>query len=230
MLFSLFLKGLQLLLNNPPNDLLEDRRGAVRTKRALKIPNNTLLDDLPHHVDLDINLLADLLRARHDFLLRVRNQHDLEPALGIIDLRDRQARPVERHIALLDHIPQHGLLPRRQAEGQRIPIGRFRRDGRDGVDVALHEMAAHARGRLHGALKVHLAAFLERAEVRAPQRLRRDPHFEPGGRAPFVLGDRQAGPVHADRVAQCDPAFHDRRAVADRERCPVPAGHGRVQR
>lgn len=199
------LKGLQLLVDEPTHDLLENSRHAILAHRALEIPDDTLLDDFPHDINLDIDLIPHLLPRRHHPLLRIRNQHDLEPALGIIDLCDRQRSPVERHIALFHHVAQHAFVARLQTERDGVAVGRHGRDRRHRVDVALHEMPAHARRRTHRPLQVDAAPLRQRAQVRPPQRLGRHADFEKRllllSRV-VELGHRQARPVDRDRVAQ----------------------------
>ena len=165
---ELTLQSLQLLLDEPPDNLLQDGRDAILSHRTLEIPDHTLLNNLPDDVNLNINLVALLLRGSHDALLGIRNQHDLEPALVIIHGRDRQTGAVERNIPFLDDIPKHAPLARRKPERQRIAVGGDAQHARHRVDVALHEVAAHARRRADGPLQVHFAARRQRAQVRPP--------------------------------------------------------------
>ena len=60
-------------------------------------------------------------------------------------------------------------------------------------------MSSHTRVCAHRPLEVHAAAFLQAAQVGAPQRLRRDADFE---LILGELGDGQAGAVDADAVAK----------------------------
>jgi hypothetical protein len=171
-------KSLQPVIDKLRNHLLQD--GKLALAAVLEVACDALLDILAHLVDLHIDIIAGLLACSDNLLLRVRNEHDLpEPVRAIRDLCHRETRAVYCHVALLDDVAQHGGVARLEAEGFGVAVGRDGLDGRDGVDMALHEVAAHARVGAHGALKVDLGALLQRAQVCAAQRLGRAADLEP---------------------------------------------------
>jgi hypothetical protein len=137
-------KSLQSLVYQLRNHLLQYREFAIR--RPFKVSSYALLDVLADLVHLDVNVLARLLACRDHFLLCVGNQHDLPPTLrAVFHLCDCQAGSVYCNVALLDDISQHRGIAWLEAEGKRVAVGRYGLDGGNGIDVSLHEMAAHAR-------------------------------------------------------------------------------------
>lgn len=201
-----------LLSHDLFDQLLQDRR--LTFLRIFKIAPDTLLDVFTHHVDLQVHILPFLLPRCDHLFLGIGNKHNLEPALAIIHFGDGQAGPIQRHITLLDNIPQHRPVPRLQPKDETISIRRDTRDYRNGVDVSLHEMATHPRRRRHRPLEVDLGSFLQRAKIRPSQGLGRNADSE-GGRVEFR--DRETGAIDADAVAQ-GGVRQDLTAVADGER------------
>lgn len=62
----------------------------------------------PHHIHLDVHLLARPLLRERDLLLRVLDQHHAERALRVVDGRQRERRAVERDVALRDQVLRDG--------------------------------------------------------------------------------------------------------------------------
>lgn len=167
-----------------------------------QVASHRLLGVLGEHVDLDVDALAGLLLRDHHLLLRVRDEHDLEPALRVVDLGDRQAGAVERDVALEDDILQDVERLGREPERQGVAVLAHVDDLGRRVDVALDEVAAHARVSSDRALQIHIGFLLQLAQVRQPQRLGRDPDTEAGHRILHIyVGGRQAHAVDRDAVA-----------------------------
>jgi hypothetical protein len=185
------------LVHQPLHHLLQ--HSASTSTASLKVRSDTLLHILANHVHLDIDILALPLVAHDYLLLRVRDKHNLPPALVVVDRRDGQRRTIERDIALLHDVPQHKLVPGLQAESDGIAVLPRLGDLGNRVDMTLHKVSSHACVCSHSTLKVDSAALFQTAQVGAPQRLGRDADFE----LVFAeLGHSQAGAIHADAVAK----------------------------
>lgn len=194
---TLFRGTLQSLIYQPAHHLLEHCASA--STATFKVRSNALLHVLAHHVDLDVHILSLSLLTHNDLLLRVGNEHHLQPALVIVDGRDGERCSVQRHKSLLDNVPQNRLVPRLQTKRNGIAILPGLCNLRDGVDMSLHEMASHSRVRTHGSLEVHTTAFFQTAQVGPSQRLRCNADFE---LVLAELSDCEAGAIDADAVAK----------------------------
>lgn len=128
----------QLPIHNPLHQALQHTAAAVAVLAievrlhlflAITISNvsssrtaSTNLNILPRHIDLDIDFLAGLFRRSHNLPLCIRDQHDREPVLS--DRHDRQARAIDRDVPFLNDVCQHCGVGRREAERERVSVGR----------------------------------------------------------------------------------------------------------
>ena len=243
--FSIIISPLELLIHKTGHHLLQNTE--ITTSSTSKVALNALLNILAHDINLNINLLPSLLRRRDNLLLRIRNKHHLPvPILPIHHLGHSQTRPIQRDIALLDDIPQHALVARLQTEDQGVAVRRDGEDGGDGVDVALDEVAAHARVGFHGALEIHLGVFLEGSEIRTAEGFRGDADFEVGfvegsnceACSFFIVNSLFLFPflalcgisltIDTDAVAQMS-VCEDLLAMRDGQRCATPAAQRGVE-
>lgn len=174
-------------------------------------PGHGLLGVLGEDVDLDVDAVADLLLRDDDLLLRVRDEHDLPPALGVVDPGDGQARAVDGDEPLEHDVAQDVRGPRPEPHRHRLPILRDPHDLRRRVHVPLHEVAPHPRVGPHRPLDVHLRPLRQVPQVREPQRLGRHAYREARrcGRVGRGRGGSredvrrcEAHPVHGDAVAE----------------------------
>mmetsp|Transcript_20139 Transcript_20139/g.59824 ORF Transcript_20139/g.59824 Transcript_20139/m.59824 type:complete len:377 (+) Transcript_20139:116-1246(+) len=157
-----------------------------------------LFDVLGDDVDLQVDRRAHLLVGDDNLLLRVRDQHEVEPALSVIDVANRERRAIDRDEALGDNIRQQ---PRRRLDldVKRIAVRPQLLDRSDVVDVPLDKVARVTAVGGERALEVDGVAWLERFQVGPPDRLRRQPDRE--ARA-VELGDGEADAVHRDAAAE----------------------------
>jgi hypothetical protein len=184
---SLLSQSLEPLVHQLGHHLLQD--GKLAICRPLKVSSHALLDVLANLVHLDVDIVARLLACSDDLFLSVRNQHHLPPPLWpILHLGNRKAGSINRDVALLDNVAQHGGVAGLEAEGEGVAVGRHRQDGRNGIDVALDKVAAHARVCRDGALEVDLGALLQRPQVGPAERLGSYTNLE---RRLVKLGDGQ---------------------------------------
>jgi hypothetical protein len=182
---------------------------------TLKIAGHALLGVLGQDVNLDVDAVTLLLLGQDNLLLGVRDQHDLPPTLGIVHGRDGQARPVEGDEAFVDDVAQHVLVLGTEPQRHGVTIRGPACDGRHAVDVALDEVAAHARVSAHSALEVHPGALRQLAQVCQAQRLRGDADNE-RRRGRRDRGRGQAHAVDGDAVAE-DGTGQQRRGRRQRD-------------
>lgn len=185
---------------------------------SLEVASHALFGVLCQDVDLDVDAVALLLLGQDDLLLGVGDEHDLPPALDVVDGGDGQAGAVEGDEALVDDVAQDVAALGLEAQGDGVAVGGAADDGGDAVDVALDKVAAHAGVGADGALEVDARAGVQVAQVRQAQRLGRDAHGEVRG---LRLGGqrrrRQAHAVDGDAVAQ-DGVGQQRRRRRQRDR------------
>lgn len=178
--------------------------GLERTLIALKISGHALLGILCHHVNLYVDAIAFLLLGQDDFFLGVRDEHNLPPALGIVDGGNGQTGAVKGNEALVHNVAQNLAVLGLKAQSYGVAVGGAADNGGDAVDVALDKVAAHAGVGADGALEVDARAGAEVAEVGQAQGLGGDADGEAGARV--GLGGegrgRQAHAVDGDAVAQ----------------------------
>ena len=149
-----------------------------RSKRAVfgttKCREHTLFDIFANHVNLDIDTVSNLLIAKLDLALCMRDQHDAKRAIFVIDTGDGQAGAVEGDKALGNNIRhnrdirglvrvqcgEHGVRGRcgrrhfeEDTEGITIWFPRGDCDGT--VDVSLDEVASKTRVRCKGTFQGH---------------------------------------------------------------------------
>mmetsp|Transcript_6068 Transcript_6068/g.10035 ORF Transcript_6068/g.10035 Transcript_6068/m.10035 type:complete len:295 (+) Transcript_6068:159-1043(+) len=157
-----------------------------------------LLDVLGDDVDLEVDEAADGLGGDDDLLLRVRHEHEVEPAFLGVHLAHGEARAVHGDEPLRHDVREQ---PRRRAhlDPQRVALRTQLLDDADVVDVPLHEVAAVAPVGRERALQVDRVARRQRAHVRALHRLWRQAHLE---RPLIELGHREAHAVHGDAAAE----------------------------
>ena len=206
------------ILHHPLDNGLEGGLAAglmVSPNLGAYVALHALFGVLGQHVDLDVDRVPGLLARHHDLLLRVGNEHDLEPAGGVVHLGDGQARAVDGHVALEDYVAQHVHGRRAEAECLGVAVLRHRLDGGRRVDVALHKVAAHAGVGPHGALEVHARPLGQGAQIRQAERLGRDADGEArlgaiAGGCRGEGGRGQADAVDGDAVAQLRVGKQDR--------------------
>lgn len=191
------------ILHHALNNRLDENLAAL----SAEVPSHALLGVLGQDVDLDINTIAHLLLSQDDLLLRIRDEHDLPPALDVVDLGDGQAGAVEGDEALVHDVAQDVgalLLARLEPQRHGVAVGRDPDDLGRRVDVALHEVAPHARVGADGPLQVHAGSLGQSPQVREAQRLGRDAHFEAGLRRvwPRERRRRQTYAVDGDAVPE----------------------------
>jgi hypothetical protein len=142
----------ETLLNHPVDHLLEHRWRAIFG--ALEIRVHALLDQLSYQIDFNIHIVAGLLLHHDNLLLRIGNQHDLEPAFRIINVCHRKARAVDRNKAFLYDVAQdvRSISRRSWVEPERegISVWCYRYNAGDSVDVALYNVASHSCIGTHG--------------------------------------------------------------------------------
>src|SRR5579883_1239791 len=161
-------------------------------------------DVLGDHVDLDVDPVAHPLEAEGGQVRRVGNQGDAEAA-GVA-VHHGQAHAVERHEAL-GHDVAHDLRPGFEAHGALDALRLDLHDRGRAVDVALDQVAAHASLQRHRALQAYPVAGLERAQVGARQRLRREVHLQ----ARLVHGHcREAHAVRRHALVHTQALAHHR--------------------
>ncbi|CAL9152114.1 unnamed protein product [Musa hybrid cultivar] len=165
-----------------------------------------LLDVLAEYIYLQVHLIPDLLQRDHHLLLCVGHQHEVEAPLLLVHLHHRQARPVHRNEPLGHDVAQQ-LRRGPHFHPQRVPLGHEGRDLAGAVDVALHDVAAHPRYRLQGALEVDGGPKADLTEGGPAEGLRREADGEGGG-AGVEVGHGEAGAVDGDAVTELD-AFED---------------------
>lgn len=114
------------LRNQILHHALQNRLNQHLALRA-QIPRHRLLRVLREHINLEINALPHLLARQHHFLLGVHDEHDLEPALGVVDGGDGEAGAIERDVPLVHDVAQDVEGARREAERQRVAVGEIGR-------------------------------------------------------------------------------------------------------
>lgn len=165
---ALLPQSLQPFIDELRDHLLQ--YGEVALRIVCEVSSHALLHVLANLVDLNVDLVAGLLARSDDLLLGVCNQHDFPPTLGtVLHFCNRQTRSIYCDIALFDDVAQHSRVSRLEAEREGVAVGRDGLDRRNGVDMALNKMAAHAGVCRDCALKVDLGALLQRAQVGATE-------------------------------------------------------------
>lgn len=166
---------------------------------SFEVRSNALLYVLANHVNLHVDIITLPLVAHDDFLLCVSDEHHLPPSFVIVDSRNSERCAIQSHISFLHNVSQHKLVPRLEAECDRIAVLSRLRDFSNRVHMSLYEVAAHARVRPHSSLKVDSAVLLQAAQVRPTESLRRNADLE------LVFAElchRKAGAINTDAVAE----------------------------
>lgn len=118
---------------------------------------------LAHHVDLDIDLIAQGLGGHDHAGLGISDHHDREGALDVVDVNDGQGGTVQADEALGDNVVHQVLVLLRDLEdkGDGVAVVSAGQDLDGRVDVALDHVAAEAGVGVHGALEIDGIADLQ---------------------------------------------------------------------
>mmetsp|Transcript_34098 Transcript_34098/g.80490 ORF Transcript_34098/g.80490 Transcript_34098/m.80490 type:complete len:261 (+) Transcript_34098:45-827(+) len=163
-----------------------------------------LLHVLGRHVHLDVHLVPRRLLRDDDVLLRVRDEHEVEPALLVIHVAHGQARPIDRDEALGHDVWQQSC-GRLHAHPQRIALGPHLLDEADVVDVPLHHVAAVAAVDGERTLQVDRRSRLQVDQVGQSQCLWGEAKASLGG---VKLGHGEADAVHGDAATELGGRDH----------------------
>src|SRR5437762_8054432 len=165
---------------------------AVAIRRIVPgLPCRQALDVLREDVDLEVDVVAGLDRAKRGRLERVADECHLERILG--QPRDRQRDAVDGDRALIDAVAKD-VGRRVDRDAAAVAFGLDGADATGPVDMPLHVMPAERIAGPQGGLQVDLGPELLGA-------CERFGHYVEGERAVGSIGHRQADAVDSDGVA-----------------------------